>query len=211
MIRSIQILFMLICLISCDYKPNNQVNQSQQKEENIDKRTNIEKFYTDFRARHKNGMNNDVLKEKMNKELKQELLDTLTKSSELLSDFPIQLDDMKSNYRDKNSCFVHFQSWLNPEGFQFEDYSLHQIQFDIVGKAPIKYADILKEEDYYYVYGKLKRFITLNEFSQYTNGMAYTPIIGLDKEVYDDVYNLQMGLMLFEIDSIVNSEYRKRF
>ena len=73
----------------------------------------------------------------------------------------------------------------------------------MVGEVPSSYIDILKEGDYYIVHGRLKRFIRLSEFKLYTDEMAYTSLIGIEKETLSDTrVNWQLGMMLFDIDSI---------
>ena len=212
--------YFVLSLSSCDVKrsSNNSVepDSAEVDLEALDSDikggyTNMEKFYVDFMSRHKNGLDNDYLRKKMNSEFKQEVIDSFKTSSNLLLNFPLELESLKSNYKNKNTCLVHFSSWLKPDEFKFQNYDLSHIAFDIVGTAPIKYAETLKEDSYYFVFGKFKRFISLNEFRQYTDHMAYTNQIGIDTDGITHYKDVQIGLMLFDIDSIVNTNYRKRY
>ena len=51
--------------------------------------------------------------------------------------------------------------------------------------------------------GKLIDFIPLDLFKNYTNSMAYTPMIGISPEIgVSDWFNVSMGMMLYEIEGI---------
>ncbi len=169
----------------------------------VDTRTRLEKFCTDFMSRHPQGLNNDVTMEKMNEEFKKEVSDSLSKSTVFISDFPLRFEGVKSIPGNKNQCYVHFQSWIQPDDFDYEDSNLHEICFDIVGTAPISYAETLVDGRYYLIQGQFKGFLPHNQFKKYSSHMAYTPRIGIEKEIIvTSWYNVALGEMLFDISNI---------
>ena len=161
----------------------------------------IERYFHSFMSRFPNGLNNDILKEEMNKKFISEISDSLSNSYWLLEDYPLRFENIQQG---KNGlCRVHFQSWIMPDGFSFKDYAFHQFALDIVGEVPTSYIDILKEDEYYIIHGKLKRFLKHSEFASYTDECAYTPTVGIEREIGSSTdVNWQLGEMLFSIDTI---------
>lgn len=166
----------------------------------------FEQYFHKFMARYPDGLNNDVKKEEMNKQFVSEITDSLKGSGWLLEDYPLQFGSITK--LNEQMCNVHFQGWIRPDGFNFKDFKFNDLGFDIVGKVPIKYADVLKEGNFYIVHGKLKRFLKQSEYVEYTNQMPYTPEVCIEKELGIDRTNWLLGEMLFDIDSI--SEYKQR-
>ena len=165
----------------------------------------IEQYFHKFMARYPDGLNNEIKKEEMNKQFVAEITDSLRNSNWLLEDLPLSFESIQKC--NNGNCYVHFQSWIKPTDWEFKDFDFNEVCFDLVGEVPSSYIDILKEGDYYVVHGRLKRFIRLSEFKLYTDEMAYTPFIGIEKETLSDTrVNWQLGMMLFDIDSI--SEYK---
>lgn len=120
-----------------------------------------------------------------------------------LANYPLQCESVKALEKDENLCYVHFQSWIQPRDFDFKKMELHEVCFDIVGTAPAKFIETLKEGEYYTIKGKLIDFIPNALFKTYTSHMAYTPMIGISKEIgMEGYYNIEMGMMLFEIEAI---------
>lgn len=191
--------FLLVSTISaCNFQGANNKNAQP-----VDKRTRIEKFCTSFMERHPQGLNNDVTMERMNEDFKKEITDSLKSSSFYLSDFPLRFEGVKTIPGNKTQCYVHFQSWIKPDGFKFVNSHIQEICFDIVGTAPISYAETLVDDKYYLIQGEFKNFIPHNQFKKYATGMAYTPRIGIEKEIIvTDWYNVALGEMLFNITSI---------
>jgi len=192
----------IVCLIAVFTSSCNGPSTRNQSL-NANDTTHIEQFFHAFISKHPNGLNNDVLKEQMNKVFRNEIIDSLSKSSWLLEDYPIRLEQFKSLGNNKYS--VHLQSWLHPDNFSFKDYDLHQLGFDIVGTTDSSYVNRLVEGNYYYIHGKLIRFISHQEFGYYTDHPAFTPSVGISKEIGSSTQlNMDMGEMLFEIDSLTN-------
>ena len=164
----------------------------------------FEQYFHKFMARYPDGLNNDVKKEEMNKQFVSEITDSLKSSEWLLEDYPLQFGSIAK--QNEQTCNVHFQGWIRPNGFKFKDFNFNDLGFDIVGKVPIKYVDVLKEDNFYIVHGKLKRFLKQSEYVEYTNQMPYTPEVCIEKELGVNRINWLLGEMLFDIDSI--SEYK---
>ena len=151
-------------------------------------------------SRYPDGLDNDIKKKRMNEQFVAEITDSLKSSNWLLEDYPIRFEGVKEW---KNGmCRVHFQSWIQPDNFKFKDYNFHELGFDIVSEIPMKQGENLKEDNYYIIHGHLKRFISHDEFEEYSDGMAYTGIVGIEKEIGTDQINWDLGEMLFDIDSI---------
>lgn len=164
---------------------------------------NLEKFIDDFRSRYPKGLDNDAQRETMNEAFKKEVTDSLSKSSWLFEKYPLRCRSVLKHESDSSLCYVHFQSWIQPRNFSFKNSNLHEVGFDIVATASAKYIDLLKEDNYYFVKGKLIDFIPNSVFKIYTNDMAYTPRIGISPEVgIGDRFNVNFGMMLFEIEDI---------
>ncbi|MCQ2288061.1 MAG: hypothetical protein MJZ74_03080 [Muribaculaceae bacterium] len=183
-------LFFVLC--SCDGVQNSTTAP-------INDTLHIEQYFHKFRARFPDGFDNDVKKEKMNEQFAKEIVDSLNNSNWLLEDLPIRCEGIKS--WKPGTCRIHFQSWIKPYNLYFKDNVLNDVCFDIVAEVPESFVDKVKDKQYYLINGRFKRFILHSEFEQYSNGMAYTNQIGLSKE-YTDEYNINLGEMLFEIDSI---------
>lgn len=197
-LRAVTAFLLLSTISACNYQGTNNKNVTP-----IDQRTRLEKFCTAFMERHPQGLNNDVTLEKMNEDFKKDITDSLKSSQFYLSDFPLKFEGVKTIPGNKTQCYVHFQSWIKPDGFKFEDSHIHEICFDIVGTAPISYAETLVDDKYYLIQGEFKSFIPHNQFKKYASGMAYTPRIGIEKEIIvTSWYNVALGEMLFNITSI---------
>lgn len=169
----------------------------------------IELFFHKFMARFPDGLNNSIKKKKMNEVFVSEITDSLSNSYWLLEDYPLCFKNIQ--YGKSGLCYVHFQSWIKPDGFSFKDYDFNGcydfngIFFDLIGEVSTRYVDILKEDEYYIIRGKLKRFLRHSEFENYTEKSAYTPIIGIEREIGSRTsVNWQLGEMLFDIDTIYN-------
>lgn len=176
---------------------------NQPRVSKVDDKTNLETFIEDFRSRYPKGLDNDAQREKMNEAFKSEVTDSLSKSSWLLENYPLQCQGVLNHESDTSLCYVHFQSWIQPNSFKFKNRDLHEVGFDVVATVPAKYIDLLKEDDYYTIKGKLIDFIPYELFKTYTNHMAYTAYIGISPEIgVSDWFNVDFGMMLFDIEDI---------
>lgn len=195
----------IFALASC-VKASVQPDSSDSSVSSVNDTCHIEQYYHKFMARYPDGLDNDVKLKHTNEQFKKEIIDSLTKSNWLISDYPLRFESIKE-YK-PGLCRVHFQCWIKPAGFDFNDMNLHEFAFDLVAEVPDSYAEILKDEEYYIIHGRLNRFISHNEFTQFTNDMAYTATIGITKDVLNkDNVNISLGEMLFDVDSI--SPYTK--
>ena len=180
-------------------------NNGRTASQRVNDTCHIEQYFHKFMARYPDGFNNEIKREEMNKQFVAEITDSLRNSNWLLEDLPLSFESIQKC--DDGNCYVHFQSWIKPTDWKFKDIDFDNVGFDLVGKVPSSYIDVLKEGNYYFVHGKFKRFIQLSEFEVYTEKMAYTNVVGIEKEFLSDTsVNWQLGMMLFDIDSI--SEYK---
>ena len=181
------------------------VNNGRTARQRVNDTCHIEQYFHKFMARYPDGFNNEIKKEEMNKQFVAEITDSLHNSNWLLEDLPLSFESIQKC--DDGNCYVHFQSWIKPTDWQFKDFDFDNVGFDLVGKVPSSYIDVLKEGNFYFVHGKFKRFIELSEFEVYTEKMAYTSVVGIEKEFLSDTgVDWKLGMMLFDIDSI--SEYK---
>ena len=193
--RRVIFLFVLCALVlSC-------VNQPRSVKGN--ESTHIEKYIDDFRSRFPKGLDNDAQREKMNVAFKTEIKDSLSNDPLFLADYPIKCKSVLNNPKDSSSCYVHFQSWIHPDNFSFKNMNLNEVGFDIVASVPVRYIDLLKENEFYCIKGRLIDFISYEIFETFTNDMAYTASVGISPEVgVSGWFNVNLGMMLFEIDNI---------
>ena len=181
------------------------VNNGRTASQRVNDTCHIEQYFHKFMARYPDGFNNEIKKEEMNKQFVAEITDSLHNSNWLLEDLPLSFESIQKC--DDGNCYVHFQSGIKPTDWQFKDFDFDNVGFDLVGKVPSSYIDVLKEGNFYFVHGKFKRFIQLSEFEVYTEKMAYTSVVGIEKEFLSDTgVDWKLGMMLFDIDSI--SEYK---
>lgn len=161
----------------------------------------VERYFHKFMARFPDGLDNEIKRDRMNEQFVKEITDSLKSSGWLLEDYPLRFEGLQE-YKD-GICRVHFQSWIKPDNFDFKDYDFHEFAFDIVGEYPTEKAINFVDDQYYIVHGRLNRFLPHDEFKQYASGMAYTPEVGVSKEIgTSSSVNWHLGEMLFDIDSI---------
>ncbi len=176
---------------------------NQPRVSKVDAKTHLESYIDDFRSRYPKGLDNDAQREKMNEAFKNEIKDSLSNNPLFLIDYPVKCKSVLNNSNDTSLCYVHFQSWIHPDDFEFKNINLNEVGFDIVASVSSRYIDSLKENEYYYVKGKLIDFITLDLFKTYTNSMAFTPLVGISPEIgVSDWFNVSLGMMLYEIEGV---------
>ena len=189
------IMTIFLLLASC-------ANNGRTASQRVNDTCHIEQYFHKFMARYPDGLNNEIKKEEMNKQFVAEITDSLHNSNWLLEDLPLSFESIQKC--DDGNCYVHFQSGIKPTDWQFKDFDFDNVGFDLVGKVPSSYIDVLKEGNFYFVHGKFKRFIQLSEFEVYTEKMAYTYVVGIEKEFLSDTgVDWKLGMMLFDIDSII--------
>lgn len=195
-----KLLYTAICALMLTSCVNGTMNQKAK----LNDTCHVERYFHEFMAQFPDGLDNDIKKDRMNAKFVADITDSLKSSNWLLEDFPIRFEGVKTI---GSKYYVHFQSWLQPDNFDFKDYDFHEFAFDIIGEVPLEVAENLVEDNYYIIHGKLNRFITHEEFSIYSDGMAYSPNVGIEKEIIGDNINWHLGEMFFDIDSI--SPYTK--
>ena len=181
----------IVCFISCDQQGNNRNNKNEIET------LPIETFVANFMMDHSNYQNNDVTKEEGDKEFQREFFNAKTN---FLKGVPLRLNTMRKNGK---KYFAKFEGWTMPRDFSFH-LGIEEINCDVVTEVPENSVDNLKEGDYYLLEGTINKRIDFNALkSIFGRGIrAITPLFGLRKGRYDDGYEVNLGMLYFDLDSI---------
>lgn len=196
-------LLLVFTLISC-------VNTASKREEQtVDEKSKylIIGFVEDFVATHPNFDSNDITREKADEDFISEFRN-ISDSTNLIQGIPVKLEAM--NDLKNGKVVAQFQSWITPQNFQFPG-PVNEVNFDVVGSIDNKYVEILNEDTYYVVYGKFIDCIE-NLLAFYAilgkRSSVYTPLFSVRKDdILDDKYEVSLGMMYFDIDSISKFEF----
>ena len=195
-------LLLVFALISCVN------NTSKQKEQMVDEKAKypIVGFVENFVAAHPNFDSNDITREKADEDFISEFRN-LSDSINLIQGIPVKLEAL-NNIND-GKVMAQFQSWIKPYNFQFPG-SINDVNFDVVGRIDNKYVDILDEDTYYVIHGRfIDRIKNLPAFYSILgkSSSVYTPMFSVRKDdIWDDKYEVSLGMMYYEIDSISKFE-----
>ena len=201
-------LMTLLVAASCVQQPTNKPVTIEPPQPG----SRVEKFVLDFKARHPDGFNNSIQLDRMNAAFMNEVVDSLLTKKDFVLGLPIRFQDVKRIPGNNKKCYVHFQSWIRPYGFEFSDNDLRGINFDLVGEVPIEYADSLVKEEFYCISGKCLKFLNENQLRKYATRIPYTYEIGLSEDSISsslDWYEAKLSVMLFDIDRI--TPYKRKY
>jgi len=160
------------------------------------KKLRIESFLNDFMSKKKNWNQNDIIREKFNKEFRNELKNQI--DSGLFCDFPLELEDI--NEYKKGKYVAHFNSTYVKKSVTYVDI-LDNITFDLIGIISPELVGKLEQRKTYGIKGKFKKYLT-SDYHNYVNGLMYTPNIEFDKDITLHVTVVKMGIILMEITEV---------
>ena len=196
--KSIYILsFLTLLFSSC-------VNSSynKQEEQNAKSKLPIVGFVEEFVASHPNFDNNDITREQADADFLQSFTE-VSDSINLLQNIPVKLCAINQN--SKGQVIAQFRSWIKPTNFEFPN-PVNEVNFDVIGRIDPKYVDSLNEESYYTLYGTfISRIESIDTFMVILgrDTSVYTPSFDVRKDdICDDQYDVSLGMMYFDIDSI---------
>ncbi len=193
---------LLMLLSSCMQTSTNKVNVEQNRKSEYP----IVGFVEDFVATHPNFDSNDLTRQQADEDFLKSFTE-LSDSINLIKNIPVKLNAL--NKDSKGNVMAQFQSWIKPSDFEFPS-PLYEVNFDIVGKIDPKYVSILNEDSYYTINGKfIGRIENLQAFHALLgrSSSVYTPEFSVRKDdIFDDRYEVSLGMMYFDIDSISNFE-----
>lgn len=165
----------------------------------VNKKLPLEELVDTFMKDHPNYLNNDVTIEEGDKEFQKIVIDTAKK---FLNGIPMELVAINKNNK---SYMAQFQCWITPSAFEYQS-PVSKVMFDIVTPVPDSLVDGLKEKEYYVLEGIIiEKSADMNVFETLLgkNTMGTTPIFGIRKDdVWDDKYEVHLGLMFFRMISI---------
>ena len=157
----------------------------------------IDQFVSNFLMDHHNYLNNDVTKEAGDKEFQRAFFDSAVN---YLKNVPLRL---YTTNKKGNKCYAKFEGWLKPQNNK-PNSLIESINCDVITEVPDSMILNLKEGEYYCLEGKIIKRIDLNQLKSIlgkrTRGI--TTIFGLRREHPDDGYEVNLGQLYFELDSL---------
>lgn len=190
------ILCIVFLLCSC-------LTKTIQQEQNNTDQFPIVGFVENFVARYPNFDNNDIIRKKCDAEFIIAFKNA-SDSLNLVKNIPLELITVyeKSN----GQIMAQFRSWIKPRNFEFP-LPLQDVNFDIIGSISPNYVNILKDNSYYLIDGKfIDRIENLALFKTLLGRQTsvYTGDFNVRKDdIWHDRYKVDLGMMYFDIDSII--------
>ena len=197
--KSLYILsFLTLLFSSC---VNSSYNK-QEEEQNAKSKFPIVGFVEEFVASHPNFDNNDITRKQADADFLQSFTE-VSDSINLFQNIPVELCAL--NQTSKGQVIAQFRSWIKPTNFEFPN-PVNAVNFDVIGRIDPKYVDSLNEESYYTLSGtfigrieSIEAFMAILEQST----SVYTPSFNVRKDdIWHDQYEVSLGMMYFDIDSI---------
>lgn len=175
--------FTLLFLASC----GTTTTPKEQKPE-----LKVEKFVNEFIEKHPDWNKNDIIQRNTNDTFRTEV--SVLLQNNLLDDFPLELDEI--NEYQKGKYAAKFSSFYT-KNVNYNSV-LYNMNFDIIGLVNDSLVQKLEQDKKYLVKGKFKRFLK-GDFTNYINGMVYTPQVGLTSDAISKNLETNLGILLFEV------------
>ncbi len=161
----------------------------------------MENFVRTFINQNPNYALNDITKEETSKLFSKVMLDSL-KTTNLLYGVPMKLEDMNKN---GTHTMIHLGTWIEPTNWEYRGI-LNEVNVDVISSVSDSLITILENDKYYRIYGKYIERLNLSA-AQVLFGKrisVYTPNVSIEKDdIWDDKVNVDLGILYFEIDSII--------
>ena len=190
----------MMLLTSCMQTSTNKVDDEQNRKSEYP----IVGFVEDFVTTHPNFDSNNITREQADEDFLKSFTE-LSDSINLIKNIPVKLCAL--NKDSKGNVMAQFRSWIKPTNFEFP-LPLNEVNFDVIGKIDPKYVNILNDDSYYTISGKfIGRIDNLHAFHALLgrSTSVYTPMFSVRKDdIWDDRYEVSLGMMYFDIDSISN-------
>ena len=194
------IILSVLFLLSCGQPNPNKINENQ--DQDIKEKYPIVEFVEDFIAAHPNFDSNDITRKKADEEFIKSFTE-YSDSINLILGIPVKLEAL--NEISDGKITAQFRSWITPYNFKFP-LPIDEVNFDIVGVINPKYVNTLNEDSYYTIHGKfVSRIESINAFEVILGRQTrvYTEDFSVRKDdIYDDKYDVKLGMMYFDIDSV---------
>ena len=165
----------------------------------------LEKFVFDFIHSHPDLDNNDITREKASQEFKNLFVTSVNEMS-LLKDVPVKFYAV--NKLMNGEYMAQFRAWAKPYLYSYAD-SIDDVCFDAVAKLSEDKIIPLKEGEFYYLKANFisevpspESFVAL--FGRETDFTTFK--WGARKSSYGKKWDVHLGMMYLDIDSVVKYE-----
>ena len=159
----------------------------------------IEEFVEKFMKEHPNYLNNDITMEEGDKAFHEIFVDT---TKNYLKGIPVKLTAINKN---GNAYFAQFQSWTRPKNFDFNP-PVYCVNCDILTVIPDSLVTTLKENSFYTLEGcVIENMANLGVMEAMLGKSTYgvTTVFGIRKNsIYDDRFEINLGLLYYHLDGI---------
>jgi hypothetical protein len=165
----------------------------------------IDTFLETLTSKYSNYTENSVVRENAAKELDYKI-DSIVKLG-YLSDIPLKVFRILKNPHGKGALIQFYTENLNtiiPERMS------DRLTYDLIGMMDEKIANSIKEDSSYIIFGKYLKRLNETEVFLLVNQVYYSPRTEINKDVISDVYKFNIGILLYEIDSVKVS-HRNRY
>lgn len=168
----------------------------------------IESLVENFMSEHSNYLNNDVTMEEGDKAFYEIFMDT---TKNYLEGVPVELKTINKNGK---TYMAQFQCWTRPNNFDFNP-PVYCINGDILTAIPDSLVSKLKENTYYTLEGcpiESMANLVVMETLLGKRTYAVTPVFGIRKnDIYDDRFEINLGLLYYHFDGIKEFVEKKDF
>lgn len=188
-------LFLVFLISGCV----NSTYTKQELERQVKAKYPIVGFIDEFVETHPNFDNNDVTREQADTDFVKAFAEA-SDSVNLLRNIPVELCSINKN--SNGDVYAQFRSWRNNNLPQ----PINRVNFDVICRIDSTYVESLSDDSCYLIYGKLiKRIETIDVFRALLGRptIVYTYEFNVRKDgVRNDKYEVNLGMLFFEIDSI---------
>lgn len=168
----------------------------------------IESLVENFMSEHSNYLNNNVTMEEGDKAFYKIFMDT---TKNYLEGVPVKLRTINKNGK---TYMAQFQCWTSPNNFDFNP-PVYCINGDILTAIPDSLVSKLKENTYYTLEGcPIESMANLAVMETLLGKRTYavTPVFGIRKnDIYDDRFEINLGLLYYHFDGIKEFVEKKDF
>ena len=186
---------LIITLISFTILGCNQVKKEPRKE------IKLEVFLNDFFEQNPNWNQNDIIKKEVNEKFNEEIKLQLDKG--ILDDFPLELGAI-NEYKKGKFAAIFNSHYTKSDAISYDNI-IYSTKFDVIGLISPEQVKILQEDKAYLIKGKFEKFLK-GEFKNYVNGMVYTPIVEISKDIMSNKNEASLGIILIEISEITETK-----
>lgn len=177
------IFLVIVLLMSCSEK---QIESKSIK---------LKFFLDEFVKQNPNWNQNEIINSQINEKFEKEITYQITNG--ILNDFPLELSEI--NEFKKDSFAAAFNSHYSKNESIKPENIIYNTKFDVIGLITKEKIQVLKTDKTYLIKGKFKEFLK-KDYNKYTNGLVYSPLIGLSSTF--SKLDVNMGVILMEISEV---------